>query len=453
MGGRINTDAIDNSAGVDTSDHEVNIKILLDQAIASGALAAEEREPLLASMADDVASLVLCDNYLQGEALSVAQAQGAVALDRQGRLIHDLERSGRLNRRLEFLPDEETLAARTAKGTGLVRPELAVLLAYAKMTLDEELLASELPDDPELAEELRSYFPPALRNRLGAHIAGHPLRREIIATAVTNDLINRARITFVHDMRARTGRSAPEIAQAYTIVREIFELRRLWTEIEALDNKVSARVQTDMLLEIAELIERASAWLLYRKRLDPGREIAHFAPGARNLAASLFQLLPARDRSVVAERSLRLNEAGVPEALATRIGAMMFLAAALDIAEVVERSGQPLDRAARVYYGVGAQFALDEMRAAAHRLRAETPWQKQAIEATVDDFFALQSDLAARILASHCAAQPDPLAAWSAARPAALAATEPLISELRAATTPDLAMLVVAGRQLRHAVG
>jgi glutamate dehydrogenase len=373
VGGRINTDAIDNSAGVDTSDHEVNIKILLDHAIASGALAAEEREPLLASMADDVASLVLRDNYLQGEALSVAEAQGATALDRQVRQIRDLERSGRLNRGLEFLPDDETLAARTAQGTGLVRPELAVLLAYAKMTLDEALLASELPDNPELAEELRYYFPAALRDRLGAQITSHPLRREIIATVVTNEIINRVRITFVHDMRARTGGSAPEIAQVYTIVREIFELRRLWTEIEALDNKVSPQVQIDMLLEIAALIERASAWLLYRKRLDPGREIAHFAPRARTLAGSLFELLPARDRSVVAECSLRLSEAGVPETLASRIGAMMFLAAALDIDELAERSGQPLDRAARVYYGVGAQFALDEMLAAARRLPAETP--------------------------------------------------------------------------------
>jgi glutamate dehydrogenase len=236
-------------------------------------------------------------------------------------------------------------------------------------------------------------------------------------------------------------------------VREIFELRGLWTEIEALDDKVLARVQIDMLLEIAELIERGSAWLLYRRRLDPGREIAHFAPGVRSLAASLFQLLPAPDRSVAAERSLRLSETGVPEALATRIGAMMYLAAALDIAELVERSRQPLDRAARIYYGVGAQLALDEMLAAARRLPAETPWQKQAVEATIDDLFTLQSDLAARILASDYAAQADPLAAWSAARPAALAAIEPLIGELRAATTPDLAMLVVAGRQLRHAVG
>ncbi len=240
-GGRIDTDAIDNSAGVDTSDHEVNIKILLDRAIVAGMLAADDREPLLARMTDDVAASVLRDNYLQGQALSVAEARGPGALDRQVRLMRDLERSNRLDRALEFLPDDETIAARAAQRRGLVRPELAVLLAYAKMSLDGELLASDLPDAAELAETLAAYFPAALRERLGAQLPAHPLRREIIATAVTNEIVNRAGIAFVSAMRARTGRTAPEIARAYMIVREVFELPRLWAEIEALDNKVAAR--------------------------------------------------------------------------------------------------------------------------------------------------------------------------------------------------------------------
>jgi glutamate dehydrogenase len=452
-GGRIDTDAIDNSAGVDTSDHEVNIKILLDQAIASGALAPEDRQPLLAEMADEVASLVLRDNYLQGEALSAAEARGVVSLDRQLRMIRDLERSGRLDRTLEFLPDDETLAARSAQGRGLVRPELAVLLAYAKMTLYEALLASALPDFAELADELRSYFPQAVGHRLAEQIATHPLHREIIATGVTNEIVNRARITFVHDMRARTGRSAAEVAQAYIIVREVFDLRHLWTKVEALDDKVAAQMQIEMLLEIADLVERAAAWLLYRKRLEIGLEIGRFAPSVHSIAASLFYLLPPSDRNLVSERSLHFAEAGVPEALATRVGGTMFLAAALDIADLAERSGQELDRAARVYYAVGAQFALDEMRVAARRLRAETPWQKQAVEATIDDLFALQTDLAARILASSSSTQPeDPIAAWSADHAAALSPAEPLLRELRVTAAPDLAMLVVAGRQLRHAL-
>ncbi len=453
-GGRIDTDAIDNSAGVDTSDHEVNIKILLDQATASGALAAADRQPLLAEMASEVAALVLRDNYLQGEALSAAEARGFISLDRQLRMIRDLERAGQLDRALEFLPDDETLAARSAQGRGLVRPELAVLLAYAKMTLYEALLASALPDSSELTGELRSYFPEAVRRRLARQIATHPLHREIIATGVTNEIVNRARMTFIHDMRARTGRSPAEVAQAYMIVREVFELRNLWTEIEALDNKVAAQVQIEMLLEIADLVERAAAWLLYCKRLAIGREIGRFAPSVRSIAASLFDLLPPSDRDLVCERSLRFAEAGVPEALATHVGGTMFLAAALDVADLAERSGQELDQAARVYYAVGAQFALDEMRIAARRLRAETPWQKQAVEATIDDLFALQTDLAARILASSSSTQPqDPIAAWSAAHATALAPAEPLIRELRVTASPDLAMLVVAGRQLRHALG
>jgi len=452
-GGRIDTDAIDNSAGVDTSDHEVNIKILLDQAIALGALAAAERQPLLAEMSGEVASLVLRDNYLQGEALSAAEARGVVSLDRQLRMIRDLERAGRLDRALEFLPDDETLAARSAQGRGLVRPELATLLAYAKMTLYEALLASTVPDAPELAQELRSYFPEAVRHRLAAQIATHPLHREITATVITNEIVNRARITFVHDMRARTGRSPAEIAQAYMIVREVFELRNLWTEIEALDNKAAAQMQIEMLLEIADLVERAAAWLLYRKRLALGPEISKFAPSVRRLAAALFDLLPPSDRNLVSERSLRFAEAGAPEALATRIGGSMFLAAALDIADLAERSGKELDLAAWVYYGVGVQFALDEMRVAASRLRAETPWQKQAVEATIDDLFGLQTDLATHVLATGYSAQSDPIAAWSAAHAAALAPAEPLIRELRVTATPDLAMLVVASRQLRHALG
>jgi glutamate dehydrogenase len=452
-GGRINTDAIDNSAGVDTSDHEVNLKILLDQAIASGVLDPQEREPLLAAMTGDVASLVLRDNYLQGEALSVAEARAVASLDRQMRMVRDLERSGRLNRALEFLPDDESLAARAAQGRGLVRPELAVLLAYAKMTLYEELLSSDLPDAPEHAAELDGYFPRAVRDRLGAQIASHPLHREIVATVLTNELVNRARITFVHDMRARTGRSAPEIARAYTIVRDVFELRQLWTEIESLDNKVTAQLQIEMLAEIADLSERATAWLLHHRRLERRREVSSLAPSVSSLAASLPNVLPARDRGLVAERTLRLAEAGVPGGLAARIASAAFLAVGLDIADLAERCGQPLERAARVYYAVGAQFALDEMRACAARLPAETPWQRQAVEATIDDLFALQADLAVRVLASDCAAAPDPLAAWSASRATTLAPLETLIRELRAASAPDLAMLVVASRQLRRALG
>jgi glutamate dehydrogenase len=404
-------------------------------------------------MTEDVARLVLRDNYLQGQALSRAEARGTADLHRQLRLLHELERSGRLDRALEFLPDDKTIAQRAALGRGLVRPELAILLAYAKMSLDDELLRSDLAGSAEIANELRGYFPPALRDRLGARIDLHPLRREIAATVVANDLVNRAGITFVHDMQARAGRPAAEVARAYLIVRDGFGLRPLWAEIEALDNKVPAQQQTAMLLDLADLVEHATAWLLRARRLDLERESARLASSARRLQLGLCQLLPARDRDLLAERSRRWSSAGVPEELAGCVGSAGFLAFAPEIADLAERSGRPLDLAARVFWGAGVQFALDEMRAAARRLPAETSWQRLAVEATIDDLDQLQADLAARILASDSAGEPDPIAAWSGQGAAALAAVETLSRELRAAATPDLAMLVVAGRRLRHALG
>ncbi len=451
-GGHIDTDAIDNSAGVDLSDHEVNIKILLSGAIAAGALGRQEREPLLAQMADDVAALVLRDNYLQGEALSVAEARGVAALDRQTRLIRDLERAGRLDRALEFLPDDETLAARAAGRRGLTRPELAVLLAYAKMSLDHDLLASDLPDLPELAADLRDYFPPALRERFAAQIAAHPLKREITATVVTNDLVNRAGLTFIHDMRARTGREAPDIARSYRIVREVFGLPALWAQIEGLDNQVPASVQTEMLLEISGLVEHGASWLLRANRLDLGRDIARFAPATQRLAEIVPELLPPSERALLDQRAAHFAAAGVPQPLAARIAGAIFLTTAFEIGELAERSARPVDRAARIFYGVGARFAVDEMRAAARRLPAETPWQKAAVETLIDDFYVLQADLAARVLQSG-ADGADPLAAWAQAHADRLAPADAIASELRTASAPDLAMLVVARQQLRQALG
>ena len=455
-GGRIDTDAIDNSAGVSMSDHEVNIKILLSGAIAAGMLDRQEREPLLAQMTDDVAALVLRDNYLQGAALSVAEARGRVdfmgALDRETRLIRELERAGRLDRALEFLPDDETLAARSAQRQGLTRPELAVLLAYAKMSLDHDIVASDLPDQPELADDLRDYFPPALRQRFLPQIAAHPLRREITATAVTNDVVNRAGLTFVHDLRAQTGRAAAEIARGYRIVRAVFGLPALWEAIEALDNIVPAALQTEMLLDIAGVVEHGATWLLRANRLDLAAEITRFAPAVRLLADDIADLLPRSERNVLDQRAARLAAGGVPQTLATRVAGVIFLTTAFEIGDLAERAARPIGLAAPVFYSVGARFALDDMRAAARRLPAETAWQKTAAETLIEDFYTLQADVAAQVLTSADGA-PDPVAAWVDSHAAALAPADALAAELRSVSAPDLAMLVVAGRQLRRALG
>ncbi len=438
-GGRIDTDAIDNSAGVDTSDHEVNLKILIDRAIAAGALPAADREPLLHAMTEEVAALVLRDNYLQGEALSVAEARGAAALDRQARLIRELEKSGRLDRALEFLPDDETLASRAAHGQGLVRPELAVLLAYAKMALDAELLASDLPDAPRACRRALPLFPgapcasgSARRSRPIRCAARSPPRRHQRSRQP-----RRHHLCQRHAGAHRPGRARRSPAPIW-IVREIFDLPRLWAEIEALDDQVPARIQTEMLLEIATVVEHAAAWLLQRRRLDLAGDVARLAPRVRSLAGDRCRSCCRRATQAIAdERAARFAEAGVPAALAARIGAMMFLAPALDIAELAERAAQPIDRAARVYYGVGVRFALDEMRAAARRLPAETQWQKLAVEATDRRSLALQARHQPRaILARSTLTAADPLAAWTAAHAAELAPTDALARELRASRRP-----------------
>ena len=258
-GGKINTDAIDNSAGVDTSDHEVNIKILLYDAIERGELRDEDRNKLLAEMTDEVGHLVLRDNYEQTQAVSLTQALGESVLDEQARFMRALERAGRLDRALEGLPDDETIAQRHTAHIGLMRPELAVLLAYSKIVLYADLLASDLPDDPLLVEDLVLYFPKPLRETYRSTIERHRLRREIIGTYVTNNIINRIRPTYVWQMTEETGKSVADVARAFTIIRESFDLRSLWSEIEAQDNVLPARVQVEMLIEVGRLLERAIA--------------------------------------------------------------------------------------------------------------------------------------------------------------------------------------------------
>ncbi len=451
-GGLIDTDAIDNSAGVSMSDHEVNIKILLGHAIAEGALKAEAREPLLAQMTDEVAALVLRDNYLQGIALSVAEAEGPAALDRQTRLMRELERPTdngvRLDRAVEFLPDDDTLATRER----LTRPELSVLLAYAKMSLDADLLASNLSDQPDFDPDLAAYFPLELQTGFAHQIKTHPLRREIVATTLANDLVNRAGLTFIHDLAAQTGRSAADITRAYRITRAVFVLPELWQAIEALDGTVATEVQYQAALDLIALIEHAALWLLRNNRLDLARETARLGTGARHLAEALPDLLNDADRARLAARAEALQKSGIPDPLARRLASTGFLTSALEIAELAERTKQPVDRTARIYYAAGARFALDEMRTAARRLPADTPWQKTALDTVIDDLFALQTDLAARILAQSNGAK-DPVATWSQKRAAVLAPAEAAAAELRVAATPDLAMLVVATRQLRQAVG
>ena len=315
-GGRINTDAIDNSAGVDCSDHEVNIKILLDRVAADGDLTGKQRDALLAEMTDEVAELVLRDNAAQTRALYNAQAQASAMLDVHVRYLNTLERAGRLNRALEFLPTDDELAERAAAGGGLVMPEFAVLLAYSKIWIYDELLASDLPEDPFLSAELADYFPTALRQRYADRLPDHPLRREIVATCVTNAMVNRAGSTFAFRLAEEIGLPVPHIARAHIASWEIFGLAELQAEIESLAD-VSTEAQIRLLLEVRTLAERASRWLLRNRRqpLDIRSTVEHFGPAVPVLADEIPRLLAGSEEAdeEFAAAVARFTADGVPE--------------------------------------------------------------------------------------------------------------------------------------------
>ncbi|GAB2179730.1 NAD-glutamate dehydrogenase [Dongia sp. agr-C8] len=451
-GRRLNTDALDNSAGVDTSDHEVNIKILLNEAVANGDLTMKQRDKLLASMTDDVAKLVLRHNYLQSQALSVAENLSFTLLDQQNRFMRALERAGKLDRAIEFLPDDETMRERLAQRIGLTRPELAVLLAYSKTTLYDELLPSDLPDDPRLVQDLYDYFPPALKSEFRPQIEKHRLRREIIATLVTNSLVNRVGSTFVHVIREKTGQPASAVARAYAIVRETFRFRELWSAIEALDNKVDARTQTEMLIEINRLAEPATSWFLRNGAhpLDVSALLAEAQPGITALEAAMYEIISEPDRTDMDQYRAALMEKGVPKDLAIRIANLPQLWSSLDIVRIATKAGIKVEAAAAVYYDIGLVFGLDWLRDGARRLIGDNHWDRLAVFAIIDDLYGHQRDLTAAVLADQKGKPAkEAIAAWHAARGVPVQRVEQLFADLRQVGKVELSMLAVANRALR----
>ncbi len=456
-GGRVNTDAIDNSGGVDTSDHEVNIKILLGMPVAEGALTTKQRNELLASMTDEVAALVLRDNYEQTEILSVGRRLAPRLLDDEARFIRFLERAGRLHRAIEFLPADEVLAERAARGEGLATPERAVLLAYAKLWLYDEILASPLPDDPWVARALSDYFPPVLVERYGAFLPRHPLAREIIATVVVNRTINRAGATFVHRMREATGASSAEVVRAHLLAREVFALPALWRDIESLDMKAADEVQASMLIDTGRLATRATLWFL--RNLRPGEDlaatVARFAPGVASLAERVFDLLPGASRELAERRVAELVAAKVPEALARRVATLEPMSGALDVVATAAATGRDVADVAGVHYALGDRLALDWLSRCIAALPAEGHWQGLARGALRDDVAGLQRALTMDVLrvADRGETADARLAAWEGAHRAARERATRVVDEVRGAARPDLAMVSVALRELRNLVG
>jgi len=453
-GGRIFTDAIDNSAGVDCSDHEVNIKVLLNDVVASGDMTAKQRNALLAEMTDEVSALVLRDNYLQTQALSVAHAQAPALLEVHERLIKDLERHGELDPEIEYLPDAEGFSELAQARAGLTTPELSVLLAYAKIDLFKELMASGLANDRFMLTELTAYFPEPLRERYSERIEKHRLSREIICTVVANEVVNRAGITGLFRLKSETGAHPSHIAIAYLAAREIFAMHSLWDGVEALDNKVNSGLQNQLLLEGRKLLERAARWLI-RNRLQPmdvGSTVERYLDGVSRLTANLPELVGEIERAQIRQRTATLVDQGVPDDLATRVACFEDLFSGLDMVEVALSVDRPVEDVARVYFQLGGRLDFLWFRERVAALPRDNRWQALARSALRDDLYSQQSRLTADAIASGVSVEADlngSIDVWLASRGRAVKRCQQLLADLKAYGHPDFTMLSVAMRELR----
>ena len=451
-GGRLNTDFIDNSGGVNTSDVEVNIKILLNPLVAAGSLTRPRRNRLLAGMKNEVAALVLRNNYLQSQAISTLELNSAARLSEYQQLMHSLERANELSRALEFLPNDEELAERRKKGLGLTRPELAVLLSYSKIWLSKHLLDSDVPADPYLSLELKRYFPGPVRTRFARAISRHRLRREIIAMATTNSLVNRMGPMFVVRTQDDTGAAPARIARAYSAAREIFDMRELWAQIEALDNRVPAKLQYGMLYETSRLLRHVTYWFLAHRGedLQVDRAVAEFRRGTRELEAAIGEVLVGSEHAQFDAVRKAHIEAGVPPQLAARVASLDAHNATLDIVELASAHRVRVREAARTYFEIGAHIGLDWLREQIERLAVDGQWQAVARTGLRDSAGAIHRKAAERVLALSKGGRPGVrVAAWSNSVGEELARWRRILNDMRAAGVSDFATLSVGIESVR----
>ncbi|MBK7661458.1 MAG: NAD-glutamate dehydrogenase [Betaproteobacteria bacterium] len=452
-GGRIFTDAIDNSAGVDCSDHEVNIKVLLGLVVADGELTVKQRDKLLAQMTEEVGHLVLADNYFQTQSLSVSGVRGEKLLDAQAAFMRALEKMGRLNRAVEFLPADDEILERRAAKAGLTAPERAVLLAYSKMVLFDELVKGTLIDDEYVARALAAYFPRPIRERHADALPRHPLKREIVATVVANTMINRVGSVFVHRMQEETGASMEEVVRAFVLVRDIFGFEALWAEVDALDNRVPSSLQSEILIEAGRLVLRATLWFLRRRRekLPIAQVLEIFQPAVAAFGESLPGILAADDRASWEAMAKRLAGQGVPEILARRLASLGSLYAVLDATEVAVGEKRPVESVASLYFALAGDLELRWVGERITALPTDTSWQALARNALRDDLAAQQRALTAAVvkLSAPDAGAPAMLAAWKDRYAQPIARLGAMREELKRAGPLDLAVLSVLLRELR----
>ncbi|MGW7429989.1 NAD-glutamate dehydrogenase [Streptomyces sp. NPDC054861] len=453
-GGKVNTDAIDNSAGVDTSDHEVNIKILLNGLVTEGDMTVKQRNAILAEMTDEVGALVLRNNYAQNVALANAVAQSPSLLHAHQRFMRRLGRDGHLDRALEFLPQDRQIRELLNTERGLSQPELAVLLAYTKITVADELIHTELPDDVYLRELLHEYFPTLLREKFPEAIDAHALRREIITTILVNDTVNSGGSTFLHRLREETGASIEEIVRAQTAARSIFRLGEVWDAVEALDNRVPADVQTRMRLHSRRLVERGTRWLLGNRPqpLRLAETIGFFGERVEQVWGELPQLLRGADLEWYQSILQELTGEGVPEELALRVAGFSSAFPTLDIVAIADRTDKDPMAVAEVYYDLADRLRITQLMDRIIELPREDRWQSMARASIREDLFAAHAALTADVLAAGngTSTPEDRFKAWEERNAAILGRARSTLEEIQGSETFDLANLSVAMRTMRQ---
>ncbi|MFJ2325827.1 NAD-glutamate dehydrogenase [Pseudomonas sp. NPDC087690] len=451
-GGGSNTDFIDNAGGVDCSDHEVNIKILLNEVVQAGDMTDKQRNQLLASMTDEVGNLVLGNNYKQTQALSLAARRAYARIAEYKRLMGDLEGRGKLDRAIEFLPTEEQLAERIAEGHGLTRPELSVLISYSKIDLKEQLLGSLVPDDDYLTRDMETAFPPSLVSKFSEAMRRHRLKREIVSTQIANDLVNHMGITFVQRLKESTGMSPANVAGAYVIVRDIFHLPHWFRQIEALDYQVSADVQLELMDELMRLGRRATRWFLRARRNEQNaaRDTAHFGPHLKELGLKLDELLSGEIRENWQARYQAYVEAGVPELLARMVAGTSHLYTLLPIIEASDVTGQDPAEVAKAYFAVGSALDITWYLQQISALPVENNWQALAREAFRDDVDWQQRAITISVLQQGDGTLDVEarLALWMEQHESMISRWRAMLVEIRAASGTDYAMYAVANREL-----
>ncbi|MEO7073018.1 MAG: NAD-glutamate dehydrogenase domain-containing protein, partial [Rhodanobacter sp.] len=429
----LNTDFIDNSAGVDTSDHEVNIKILLNDAVRRGEITVDERNTQLASMTDEVGHLVLCDNYRQNQAITLMEHQSVPRLGSMAHFIRTLEAEGTLDRQVENLPSDAELADRKTRGVGLTRPELAILLSYDKIRLYQQLLDSDVPEDPYLSKELMRYFPVPLHEKYAANMQRHRLKREIIATVVTNSTINRMGATFMMRMQEDTGQGPAAIAKAYTAAREIIDARDMWAQVEAMDSKVAEDTQMDAIRQIWSLLRHLTRWLLNRPggSQDIAANVERYQAGVSALRAALPTVLTPTGKGDFSGNQEKWEGLGLPAGLALRLARLPILRSALDMAEVAQQLDEPIEKVAAVFYELGEALDLEWLRNQIEALPVEGRWHAQARGSLLDELNHQHRALASQVLQlAGTDKDVSPVQAWLQRDDATLQYTRAMLAEI-----------------------